>query len=236
MIALFAVDNFLHVGNVLYLLAYLVRDVLWLRLLTVAGMISLMAWYWLQPTPMYGPIAWNSLFLLVNVVQIGILILERRPVFLGEEEMHLYRTVFRSLKPREFTRLLQFAEWRRGRPGDELVAQQKPVETLALIYSGRASVEVDGRHVADVHAGQYVGEMGFLTDQVASARVIVRDTTEYLAWPTDKLRQMLLAHPSLHLKFQGILGRDLVGKLHNEALSAAHPSQVATQLRNAGVQ
>lgn len=236
MIALLQTANFLHAGNVLYLLAYLVRDVLWLRLLTVAGMISLMAFYWLQPTPMYNAIAWNMLFMLVNVVQIGLLVLERRPVFLGEEELHLYRTLFRSLKPREFTRLLSLAEWKQAKPGEELVAQHQPVKTLLLMTSGRATVEVDDRHVADVFAGQFVGEMGFLTEQNATARVVAHETVDYLAWRTGRLRAVLAATPALHVKVQGILGRDLVRKLHDEAVSAAHPSRVITALRNAGVE
>jgi hypothetical protein len=236
MTILFQTDNFLHAGNILYLFAYLVRDVLWLRLLTVAGMISLMVFYWLQPTPMYAPIVWNSLFTFVNVVQIAILVLERRPVFLGEEELHLYRTIFRSLRPREFARLFAIAEWKKAKEGEELVAQNEPVQALVLIASGRGEVEMDGRRVADVFAGQFVGEMGFLTELPASARVVATATTDYLAWPTEKLRSLLAAAPAIHVKFQAILGRDLVDKLHREAVSAAHPSLTSTMLRNAGLQ
>jgi hypothetical protein len=228
--------NFLHAGNILYLGAYLVRDVLWLRVLTVAGTLSLIAYYWLQPQPLYAPIAWCSLFTLVNIVQIAILVFERRPVFLGDEELHLYRTVFRSLTPREFARLLSLAEWKQAKAGDELLAQHRPVESLALMHNGRASVEVDGRRIAEVCPGQFFGEMGFLTEQNASARVVARETTDYLAWRTGRLRAVLAATPALHVKFQGVLGRDLVSKLNHETETAAHPSRVATALRDAGVQ
>jgi CRP-like cAMP-binding protein len=228
--------NFLHAGNILYLAAYLVRDVLWLRVLTVVGTLSLIAFYWLQPQPLYGPIAWCSLFTLVNIVQIALLVLERRPVFMGDDELHLYRTVFHSLTPREFTRLLSLAEWKQAKAGDELLMQHEPVHALGLIHNGRASVEVDGRRIAEVYSGQFIGEMGFLTEQNASARVVARETTDYLAWRTGRLRAVLAATPALHVKFQGILGRDLVTKLNHEAESAAHPSRVATALRDAGVQ
>lgn len=227
---------FLHAGNVLYLLAYLVRDVLWLRVLTVVGTLSLIAYDYLQPTPLYAAVAWCSLFTLVNIVQIAILILERRPVFLGEEELRIYRVLFHTLKPREFAKLLSIAEWKKAKKGEELVAQNQPVPALLLLSNGRAAVDMDGRHVAEVYSGQFVGEMGFLTEQNASARVVASATTDYLAWPTAKLRSLLAVTPALHVKFQGILGGDLVGKLYHEAVSAAHPSRVITALRNSGLE
>lgn len=228
--------NFLHVANVLYLASYSVRSVLWLRVLTVVAITCMMPYYYVRPTPMYDAIGWNAVFLAINLVQIGLLILERRPVFLGEEEMHLYRTLFRSLKPREFTALLAIADWKKAKPGDRLLEQNKPVEALLLISNGRGTVELDDRYVADVGACQFVGEMGFLTEQVASARVTAATATDYLAWPAEKLRGLLQASPVLHVKLQGILGADLVAKLRREAMSAAHPSILFTALKEAGAE
>jgi hypothetical protein len=227
----------LHVANVIYLASYSVRSVLWLRTLTVVAICCMMPYYSFKyETPDFYAIGWNSVFLLINLFQIAILILERRPVFLGEEEMHLYRTLFRSLKPREFTALLSMAEWKKAKPGDILLEQNKPVEALMLISNGRGTVELDKRYVADVTACQFVGEMGFLTEQCASARVIAATSTDYLAWPAVKLRAFLQATPVLHVKLQGILGADLVAKLRREAHSAAHPSGLFDALREAGAE
>jgi hypothetical protein len=227
----------LHVANVIYLASYSVRNVLWLRALTVAAICCMMPYYFFyHVTPQYYAIGWNTLFLVINLFQIALLILERRPVFLGEEEMHLYRTLFRSLKPREFTALLAIAEWRKAKPGDILLEQNRPVDELMLISNGRGTVELDKRYVADVTACQFVGEMGFLTEQCASARVIAAAPTDYLAWPAAKLRAFLHATPMLHVKLQGILGADLVAKLRREAHSAAHPSGLFDALREAGAE
>jgi CRP-like cAMP-binding protein len=227
--------SLLHLGNVLYLVAYSVRDMLWLRVLTVIATLCLIPYYYAQPRPLYEPIAWCALFTAVNLGQIALLILERRPVFLGEEELHLYRTIFRTFKPREFAKLLSAAEWKKARLGDELLRQDQPVPALMLISSGHGAVEVDGRRVAEVSSGQFVGEMGFLTGQPASARVVAGSPTDYLAWPAARLRVLLSASPELHVKMQGVLGCDLVEKLRYEAITAAHPSRVITALRNAGM-
>ena len=87
-------------------------------------------------------------FLAVNLAQIAVLILERRPVFLGEEELQLYRSVFPALRPREFMKLLSIAEWKKARPGDVLLEQAEPVPTLMLLSSGGGTVHLDDRYVA----------------------------------------------------------------------------------------
>ena len=228
---------FLHFANLLYLLAYLVRDILWLRVITVIAMCSMLPYYYCCTTdPQWAPIIWQVLFLAVNLAQIALLILERRPVFLGEEELALYRSIFPTLRPREFMKLLGIAEWKKARPGDVLLEQAKPVPALMLISSGRGVVNLDNRYVAEVLPGQFVGEMGFLTDHLASARVTAGGPTSYLSWPVAKLRSLLANAPELHVKVQAILGSDVVGKLRREGHAAAHPSAVATVLRQVGAE
>jgi len=217
----------LHLGNILYLLAYSVRDILWLRILTVVATLSLIPYYYCcSLTPLYAPIGWCTLFTLVNVFQIGMLIMERRPVFLGEDELRLYKMVFRSFSPREFTKLMSIAQWKTANENQPLLLQDESVEQLALISTGRGRVEVDGRYIAEVSPGQFVGEMGFLTQQLASASVIASLRVEYLAWPVDQLKALFEDAPQLQVKVQGILGTDLVEKLRLEGYASAHPSQI----------
>jgi CRP-like cAMP-binding protein len=231
----FDMGYLLHFGNILYLVAYSVRDMLWLRILIIIATLFLMPYYWASG-PLYAPIAWALLTIFLNMFQIVLLILETRPVFFRDQELQVYRSTFYTLKPREFAKLLSIAEWKKAAIGDELLAQNQPVPALMLLAEGRGAVEVDGRHVAEVAAGQFVGEMGFLTQQDASARVVAGLPTNYLAWPVAKLRSLLSATPALHMKLQGILGSDLVAKLRREAQSAAHPSQLLSGLRAAGAE
>jgi len=220
-------NYWLHLGNILYLLAYSVRDILWLRILTVVATLCLMPYYFCcTARPLLEPIGWCSLFTLVNLVQIARLIMERRPVFLGEEESRVYQMVFSTVSPREFMKLLSIAQWKKATDGQELLRQHEPVTHLSLLTAGRGDVEVDGRHIADVGPGQFVGEMGFLTQQNASASVTARLPVEYLCWPIDQLRGLVEDTPQLHVKVQGILGTDLVKKLRQEGYAVAHASKI----------
>src|SRR5262245_13620102 len=76
-----AMDVLIHVANVLFLLSYLVRDILVLRLLTVVAILALLPYYFANG--LYPPIFWNSVFIAINLYQLYRLVLERRPVRLS---------------------------------------------------------------------------------------------------------------------------------------------------------
>jgi hypothetical protein len=70
----------INIANVLYTVSYSVRDILWLRILTVAGIAFTIPYYYLQPTPLLVPIGWDVAFAALNLYWIAKLLLERRPV------------------------------------------------------------------------------------------------------------------------------------------------------------
>ncbi len=207
------VDVLVHVANVLYLFSYLVRDILWLRMLTVVAILCLMPYFFFQPTPLWAPIGWNVVFTAINGFQIYLLLLERRPVKLSEAEQRLYQLVFRSLTPREMLKLISLAEWKTARAGEVLCEEGVDVDSMLLLHDGRARVLAGGAEVAALGAGQFVGEMSFLTGKKTSARVVAADEVHYVAWPRDALKEFLGRNVDLNAALQMILGIDLVEKL-----------------------
>jgi hypothetical protein len=79
-------DYFIHGANVLLLLAYSVRDIPWLRLFALASSLIAMPYFFLQPTPLWAPLCWSTLFAAINLFQPWRLFVERRPVKLTPEE------------------------------------------------------------------------------------------------------------------------------------------------------
>ena len=73
-------DIMIHVANVLYLLSYLMRDILWLRAFTVIAAVCLVSYFFFRPDPLMPAIYWNLLFTSLNIYWIWRLLLERRPV------------------------------------------------------------------------------------------------------------------------------------------------------------
>ena len=62
-------NYFIHTANVLLLVAYSVRDILWLRLFAVGASLISLPYFVLQPTPQWPPIAWSVVFAEINSFQ-----------------------------------------------------------------------------------------------------------------------------------------------------------------------
>lgn len=67
-----------NLANVLYVIAYFTLDMLRLRLLTVTAAICLAIYFYSQPVPMLNVVAWNVVFILLNLSQIARLTVGRR--------------------------------------------------------------------------------------------------------------------------------------------------------------
>jgi hypothetical protein len=203
----------IHVANVLYLLSYLVKDILWLRLLSICGGGLLMVVYVVSVPPMLTPLAWAVVFASINAYQIYRLILERRPVRLEQEAQRLYQLVFRSLTPREFVKLLSIARWDSASASARLVERGMHLDRMMVIVAGSTSVQVDGKTVTQLGPGQFIGEMSFITGEPPSADVVATEDTRVVSWPKAELTKFLSNNQPLRAAMQLVIGTDLVAKL-----------------------
>ncbi len=206
-------DYLIHSANVIYIFSYLVRDILWLRILIVVAISFVIPFYYYQPVPLMVPVYWNILFAGINIVQIGFLLVERRPVTLSAQEQKLYEQVFRRLTPREVYKLFKIAQWKKLPAGEILVRQDTNLDSLMLINKGVASVQIKGQEAAKLDEGHFVGEMSYLTGAMTSASVIAASELEYVEWPTTSLETFLRKYPDLRIALNAIIGVDLAGKL-----------------------
>ena len=72
------VELLVNLANVLYVIAYFTLDMLRLRLLTVTAAVCLAIYFYSQPVPMLNVVAWNVVFILLNLSQIARLTVGRR--------------------------------------------------------------------------------------------------------------------------------------------------------------
>ena len=176
----------IHLGNVLILGSFLVRDILWLRSLSILAGLCFIGFFTFGPTPSREPVVWNVVFIVLNVAQIARLLHERRPVVLTDDEEKLHRAVFRTLARRACARLFRAGRWLTLEGGDELVAQGEALARLIVLASGTLRVEVGGRTLAELHEGRLVGEMCFVAGGVTSASVVASERARVLEWDRDR--------------------------------------------------
>ena len=213
-------EYLIHIANVLYLFSYSMRDILWLRILTVAAACFLLPYFYYRPDPLYPPIFWNLVFMSLNIYWICKLLLERRPVKLSDDEQQLCQIAFRTLTPREMKKILKLSSWENADLGECFVSKEEPLERLILIYSGRADVELDGKKVGELNAGQFIGEMSYFTEEVAAANIVATEATRYVSWPKDRLKSFLDKNSDLRAAFQIILGSVLAKRLQDTWMRA----------------
>ena len=205
-----------HIANVLYVVSYLVTDILWLRALAVLGGLSSLTWTLTTPTPNLTFIGWTLVYNTINVVQIARLWQERRPVRLAPEAQTLYAAAFRTLTPREFQRLLAVGRWQEAPAKEVLIEQGANPGRMLVLASGRAAVKVHGREVATLQLGQFAGEMSFFTGARTTASIEVVEPARFVSWATNDLDRFLGRHPELRAALQLVLGRDLAAKLGSD--------------------
>ncbi len=207
------VDLF-FVANILFCLSYLVKDILFLRLISIVACFSTFPYFYFRDDPLYEAIFWQSAFIVINSINLAILYYERKPVKMSEDEERLYHLLFRSLTQREMKRLLNIASWSNIDEGDVLISKDEELETLMFMLEGEADVLVDGELIAHLMPGRFVGELAFLTGKPASAEVRITKPSKVLEWDRADLRQFLDKHQGIEKVFDSILGMDMAEKLN----------------------
>ena len=209
-----------HLASVLTMAAYLLKDILWLRLLTILSCFAGIAFNFIVPTtPLWTVIYWNILFAVINLVQVAIIIKQRSSVHFTDEEKELHDTLFKNFAPFEFMKLMRVGKWLEAKQGEILATEQKPIDSVMLIYNGLVGVESKGKELATLKDGNFIGEVSFITGGTATATVRALRPTRYVSWPKEAIKQLLNRNPSMKFAMQAMLSTDLSKKLMHRAPS-----------------
>ncbi len=115
------IDGLVNLSNIVFLLAFSVRDVLKLRILSFFGEAAILPYYYFQHETLWAPLLWSLAFMAVNGIRIVATALERRPVVLSEKEDQLYRIALTSIEKKEFLAFANLARWVDCPPGDVIL-------------------------------------------------------------------------------------------------------------------
>ena len=63
-------EALIYTANILYLISYLVREILYLRLLTIVAACCLVTYFYNQAEPLMTVIYWNLFFVALNALQL----------------------------------------------------------------------------------------------------------------------------------------------------------------------
>jgi len=203
-----------HAAYTLGILSFVLKDMLWLRLITiVAASLCVFYNYAAPATPMWVPIYWNSALVGINVIQVAIIFYERRDIVLDEKEKWLYTNVFSNFTPIDFKRLMGAASWKSSQGGETIILEGQEDSDLILITNGKCEVSLPHGAVAELLNGDFVGEMSFLSGKAASATVSAREKVDYIAWDRNKINKLFKKSPALQTAIRTSMSHQLTEKI-----------------------
>jgi CRP-like cAMP-binding protein len=219
----FSPDYFIHAANILLLVAYSVRDILWLRLFAVAAAVVTIPYYLLLPTMLWAPLGWTVVFAAINLLQSLRLFAERRPVKLTAEEEEVRRLFFKELPPRKVLQVLSIGSWVTAQPGERMIESGTVPDAVSAIVSGKVRVTTHGDVVGVMGAGQLVGSALILSGLQSEVDAVVEDPVRAIRWQVGTLERYLNANPDTRTVMQRHLARDLAMKLTHLASVSVVP-------------
>ncbi len=215
------VDVFGHIAFALIAISYLVREIFYLRILSVIACTAGIAYNYFAPAePLWTPIFWNGVFMAVNIVQLFIIWQERRGIEFSEEQKEIYQMIFKNFSPLEFAKLMRLSKWLNIEQGATLITEKKETKYVYLIYNGEVSIAINGKEITRLKDGAFVGEMSFITGNLPSATVKTTKPTRLIAWSKEELRALLHRNPAMESTMHATLGADLSKKLAPSSASA----------------
>ncbi len=203
---------FLNLAFLLGLVALVRADVLWLRSVLVPALLACLAWGLLSGQ--VAPVAWSIALLSVNTFQLLRILGLRRPVELSDDLAEIHRSLFGTMRHREFLLFWETGSSRRV-VDEQIVREGETPEALYLIVSGTVRVEKEGQTIATLSRGRFAGVLSFLSREPASADVVAEGEVVLHSWNQEKLRSLERIDADLFLKIQAILGRDLTEKMRS---------------------
>ncbi len=216
-------NYFIHAANVLLVVAYSVRDILWLRLFAVGASFISIPYFVLQPTKLWAPLSWSVVFAAINLLQSWRLFIERRPVKLTSDEEDIRRLVFRDLPPRKVLQVLSIGSWTTLEVGQRLIEQGKLPETVSLIVRGKVRVTKDGRVLGDLIAGDFVGSALTLSGIPAEVDAVTVEPGRAMRWEVGALERYLTANPEARTVMLQHVARDLAAKVERVTAASSKP-------------
>ena len=201
------------VSNLIYVGAYWVKDILWLRLLAMVGSLLLIPYYLLQPEPLWTPFMWSCVFISIHATRAWGIMKERRPIAFTDEERLLYDKTFNALSPQQFKRLLAIGEWQDLDRGYVLHSTGDRPHSVEAVIRGELEARRDGRVLGHARAGDLTGLASLLGGSPEFFDAVVTQPARVIRWRVADLQKLTTANENLAAALRKIAGAAIAEKL-----------------------
>lgn len=203
-----------HMSYLLLIASMLMRAMTPLRILVIASALVAISYdlFWLK-----DPIGvfWETLLVLVNLIQIGRETFDNYRARFTPEEHAFYQDRLSGLSAREARRLLTLGVWVDGPEGTILTTEGKVVPHLVYLSKGAVDILVSDRLVGRCEPGNFIGEMSVLGATVASATAQVAQASRYWLLNAGRLAKLRQSNPEIVNAIELGIAQDLRRKIES---------------------
>ncbi|MEM7463155.1 MAG: cyclic nucleotide-binding domain-containing protein [Pseudomonadota bacterium] len=208
----FDLEIIANISYALLLLSYIMKDILWLRILTVFSLFFEVPYYYFQSEPLWAGIGWDTAFILINVYWITYLGIERRPVRFTDEQKRIYETSLNRLRPHHARKLFKTGKSKSIAENETIAEQGEKMDEIALITDGNVALRMNDRTVEELGPGHFIGSAIFLDgrqDSQTIAHIVAVEPTQMITWNHKELRKMIENDNQLSMAIEASLGLDM---------------------------
>ena len=217
------ISGLINLSNIVFLVAFSVRDVPRLRILAIIGEGLTLPYWYFQAEKLWPPIIWGVAFMIVNAVRVIAIALERRPVVLSGAEEELHRITFSSIDKREFLKLISLSRWLDCSPGEVVLKKSQPISEAIVVVAGHLDAFRDGNARMTLRPGQFIGDVSAYSGLASAADVVARGPVTLAKWDLEHLREFTASRPEFRANLLRLVSVDLAVKLLDVA-AAGHGS------------
>lgn len=203
------------VGHLSYLLLVIsmVMRVMWvLRVLVILSAFVAIAYdlIWLKdPVGVF----WESLLVIVNIVQLAVTYSQNRFHKFNNLESSFVHSAFPGLSNTLKRKILRNGCWERAAPGTELTKAGEPVTQLVYIADGEVEITVNDNIVGYCRKGDLIGELTVLSANPATGTATAMGPIHYWTIPSDVLRKLVASNDEISQAMQGCFHLSMLSKL-----------------------
>jgi CRP-like cAMP-binding protein len=207
------INGLINVSNIVFLVAFSVRDVLKLRILAIVGEALTLPYYYFQDEKLWPPIFWGAAFIIVNAARLVAVALERRRVVLSDREEKLHRIAFSSIDKREFLKLVSLVQWIDCSSGEVILKKGQHISEAIVAIAGDIEATLsDGSRVA-IRPGRLIGDVSAYSGLASPVDVVARGPGTLAKWDLRHVREFTASRPELRANLLRMVSMDLAVKL-----------------------
>ena len=207
------INGLINFSNIVFLVAFSVRDVLKLRILAIVGEGLTLPYYYFQGEKLWPPIVWGVAFIIVNAIRIVAVALERRPVVLSDREEKLYRIAFSAIDKKEFLKLVSLVQWVDCSPGEVILKKGQHISEAIVAIAGDLEATLSDNSRMAIRPGQLIGDVSAYSGLASPADVVARGPGTLAKWDLRHVREFTASRPELRANLLRMVSMDLAVKL-----------------------